>query len=204
MRLVPALSVTVLAIVVVVLVALTVRSPSVPTYPPTPAAPRDAGATLVGPVLYTVDASAPDAWRAFSFQLGSVVGDVPGDLEFRRYSIVAGPGAGVRDLGETPFDDVRMVPNDGYVFNEGRGEPRNAAIAAWYRYGFFTHVLTPKPHVWAVRTAGARYAKLQIVGYYCPGPQPGCLTFRYVYQGDGSTRVDAPPRRVSWLSTRSR
>jgi len=27
------------------------------------------------------------------------------------------------------------------------------------------------------------------VGYYCPGPQPGCPTFRYVYQGDGTTRM---------------
>jgi hypothetical protein len=79
------------------------------------------------------------------------------------------------------------------------------AIASWYRYGFFTHILSPKPHVWAVRTADGRYAKIQIVGYYCPGPRPGCPTFRYVYQGDGSTRVDAePPRRVSWHNTRSR
>jgi hypothetical protein len=43
--------------------------------------------------------------------------------------------------------------------------------------------------VWAVRTADGRYAKLEMVGYYCPGPQPGCPTFRYVYQGDGTTRV---------------
>ena len=77
-------------------------------------------------------------------------------------------------------------------------------IASWYRYGFFSHVLSPKAHVWAVRTAEGRYAKMEIVGYYCPGAQPGCLTFRYVYQGDGSTRVETPPGRVSWQSTRSR
>ena len=81
------------------------------------------------------------------------------------------------------------MPAGGYRGNEGAAEPRNPAIAAWYRYGFFTHVLTPKPHVWAVRTAEARYAKLEMVGYYCPGPEPGCPTFRYVYQGDGTTRV---------------
>jgi hypothetical protein len=114
-----------------------------------------------------------------------------GDLVFRRYSIVAGLGAGILDLGETRFDDVRVVPADGYVGNEGRAEPRNPAIASWYRYGFFTHVLSPKPRVWAVRTAEARYAKMEILGYYCPGARPGCLTFRYVYQGDGSTRVDS-------------
>ena len=190
-RLVRVLAVAVLVGSVAVLVALTLRPPTVATYPPTPPAPHERGATLAGPILYTVDATAPDTWRAFSFRLGSVVEDAQGDLLFRRYSIVAGLGAGIRDLGETSFDDVGAVPSDGYVANEGQGEPRNAAIGAWYRYGFFTHVLTPKPHVWAVRTAERRYAKLQIVGYYCPGPRPGCLTFRYVYQGDGSTRVDS-------------
>ena len=184
----PILAATAVAAVAVTLVALTLRQPDVPTYALTPPAPRDAGAALVGPVLYTVDATIADAWRNFSFRLGAVV-DGRGDLAFKRYAIVAGLGAGIRDLGETTFDQVRAVPADGYQGNEGAAEPRNPAIAAWYRYGFFTHVLTPKPHVWAVRMADGRYAKLEMVGYYCPGPQPGCPTFRYVYQGDGTTRV---------------
>jgi hypothetical protein len=184
----PILAATVVAAVAVTLVALTLRQPDVPTYALTSPSPREAGRALVGPVLYTVDARSADAWRSFSFRLGSVV-DASGDLAFKRYAIVAGPGAGIRDLGETPFEQVRAVPADGYLGNEGAAEPRNPAIAAWYRYGFFTHVLTAKPHVWAVRTADGRYAKLEMVGYYCPGPQPGCPTFRYVYQGDGTTRV---------------
>jgi hypothetical protein len=53
-----------------VLVALTLKTPSVPTYAPTTVAARDVGARLVGPILYTVDASAPDIWRYFSFRLG--------------------------------------------------------------------------------------------------------------------------------------
>lgn len=176
-----------------VLVALTLQSPSVPTYAPTPPGGRDAGRTLVGPVLYTVDASAPDVWRYFSFRVGSVV-ETPGphgwDLAFRRYSIIAGDGAGIQDLGERRLEDVRAVPATGYVMNESRGEPRNPAIASWYRYGFFSHVLSPKSHVWALRTADGRYAKLEMVGYYCSGARPGCPTFRYVYQGNGSTAVD--------------
>jgi len=51
--------------------------------------------------------------------------------------------------------------------------------------------------VWAVRTADGRYAKLEMVGYYCPGARPGCPTFRYVYQGDGSTAVDVPSTRTA-------
>jgi hypothetical protein len=184
----PIVAATVVTAVGVVLVALTLRQPDVPTYPPTPPAPREAGRALVGPVLYTVDATAADAWRQFSFRHGSVV-DGGGDLLFKRYAVVAGLGAAIRDLGEVGFDTVRAVPADGYLANEGAAEPRNPAIAAWYQYGFFTHVLTPRPRVWAVRTADGHYAKLEMVGYYCPGPQPGCPTFRYVYQGDGSLRV---------------
>ena len=176
----------------VTLVALTLRPTDVPTYPPTPPVPHDVGSDLVGPVLYTVDATAPDAWRHFSFRLGSVV-ETPADLAFRRYAVVAGPGAGILDLGERRLDEVRTVPADGYQTNEGQADPRNPAIAGWYRYGFFSHVLTARPHVWAVRTADGRYAKLEMIGYYCPRATPGCPTFRYVYQGDGSTRLAPSP-----------
>ena len=174
----------------VTLVALTLRPAAVPTYLPTPPAPREAGRALVGPVLYTVDATVADAWRHFSFQLGSVIeAPVSWDLAFRRYAIVAGAGGGILDLGEVRFDDVRSVPAAGYQANEGNADPRNPAIASWYHYGFFSHVLSPKPRVWAVRTPDGRYAKLEMVGYYCSDSTPGCPTFRYVYQGDGSTAV---------------
>lgn len=176
----------------VTLVALTLRPTDVPTYAPTPPAPREAGPGLVGPVLYTVDATAPDVWQHFSFRLGSVV-PAPADLAFRRYAIVAGPGAGILDLGERDFDAVRSVPADGYQANEGQADPRNPAIAGWYRYGFLSHVLTPRPRVWAVRTADGGYAKLAMVGYYCPRATPGCPTFRYVYRGDGSTTLAPSP-----------
>jgi hypothetical protein len=188
-RLGPGLAAAVVVAVAVTLVALTLQTPEAPpTFTPTVPAPKEAGGALVGPVLYTVDARAADGWRHFSFRLGSVV-EVPADLAFRRYAIVAGTGGGIADLGEVRFDQVRTVPATGYQANEGQADPRNPAIAGWYRYGFFSHVLSPKPRVWAVRTADGRYAKLEMVGYYCPGSVPGCPTFRYVYQGDGSTTV---------------
>jgi len=182
----------------VTLVALTLRQPNVLTYAPTPPASRDSGRALVGPVLYTVDATNPEHWRYFSFHLGSVIengGQKDWDLAFRRFQVIANGGAGfagsggILDLGEAAFADVGIVPETGYRANDRGPDPRNPAMASWYRYGFFSHVLTPKPHVWAVRTADGRYAKMEIVSYYCPGSRPGCLTFRYVYQGDGSRNV---------------
>jgi hypothetical protein len=192
--------VTVVAIVVLAgaFVAMTLRRPELPTYPPTPSAPRDAGSRLTEPTLYTVDATSPERWRHFSFRLGSVVDDADPaqwDLAFRRFQIIANGGRGFRgrggiiDLGPVAFASVRDVTTTGYQENEGSPDPTNRAIAGWYRYGFFSHALVPKPHVWGVRTADGRYAKIEILSYYCPGPQPGCVTFRYVYQGDGSAIV---------------
>jgi hypothetical protein len=194
------MAVAAMVAVAVTLVALSLRQPQVPTYSPTPPAtsPRDAGRALVGPVLYTVDATSPEQWRYFSFRLGTVIdnaGPKDWDLAFRRYQVIANGGrdfaggAGIVDLGEVAFADVKTVPETGYQATEGGTDRRNPAIASWYRYGYFSHVLSPKPHVWAVRTADSRYTKIEFVSYYCPRSQPGCVTFRYVYQGDGSRVV---------------
>jgi hypothetical protein len=194
----PAIAGAVLVGLAAGLVAITLRQPAVATYAPTAPAPADSGRGLVGPVVYTVDATATDRWIHFSFRLGSVLdqaGPRDWDLAFRRYQIIANGGAGFEgrggaiDLGPMAFSTVYEVPEAGYRENEGRPDPQNPALVSWYHYGFFSHVLQPKPHVWAVRTADGRYAKLEIVGYYCPEARPGCLTFRYVYQGDGSAIV---------------
>ena len=191
-------TITVAAMVIIAagLVALSLRQPSVPMYAPTPPAPREVGRALVGPVLYTVDATSSERWRHFSFRLGSVIdpaGPADWDLAFRRYQImvnsVGNSGAdfvgngGVVDVGDVAFASVTAAPEAGYQ--------ATPAFAGWYRYGFLSHVLSPRPRVWVVRAADGRYAKMEFVSYYCPGSQPGCLTFRYVFQGDGSRRLDA-------------
>jgi hypothetical protein len=201
----PILIVGAIVVVAAVLVALTLRRPEVVTYAPTRPAAQDVGRALVGPVLYTVDATDPGRWQHFSFRLGTAVGEhepTGWDLAFRRYQVIANGGkgfrgnGGIRDLGAARFDEVRTLPADGYEPNQGAEEPRNPAISSWYSYGFFSHLLTPKPHVWAIRTADGRYAKLEMVGYYCPGGDPGCVTFRYVFQGDGSPDVASPRHAV--------
>lgn len=183
-----------IVLVAAILVGLSLRRPPLDTYPPTPARPAEVGARLVGPLLHTVDASSPDAWRFFSFSLGSVVenpGPLAWDLAFRRFQIIANGGdgfagsGGILDLGKRAFADVRFLPEDGYVGTTARSDSTNAAIARWYSYSWTSHVLSPEPRVFAVRTADGRYAKLEIASYYCPGAQPGCTTFRYVYQGAG-------------------
>jgi hypothetical protein len=160
----------------VVLVLLSLGAPEVPTFVPTAAVPAEVGSHKDGPLLVTVDAGSA-SWRHFDFSRGSVV-ERPGPKD-----------GGVIDLGEVAFDSVSAVPATGYVVAEQPGDSVNAALERWYDYSFTSHILQPKPRVYALRTADGRYAKLEIVGYYCVGAQPGCPTFRYVYQGGGGTDV---------------
>lgn len=187
--------------VAALLVAATLRREEPPTYAPTPPNPEGVGDARVGPVIYTVDASDPDRWRFFSFALGSVVED-PGptgwDLAFRRFNIIVNGGegfggrGGVLDLGAVDFASVERAPAEGYDVTLARRDSVAEPLRRWYRYGFTSHLLTPKPGVYALRTADGRYAKLEILSYYCPGAMPGCVTFRYVYQGDGSPDLEGP------------
>ncbi len=101
------------------------------------------------------------------------------DLAFRRYQIIVNGGrdfagrAGIVDLGEVTFADVKTVPEAGYQATEGRTDPHDPAIARWYRYSYFSHVLRPKPHVWACarRTADSRRSSSSatIVRAHSPG-----------------------------------
>jgi hypothetical protein len=42
-----------------------------------------------------------------------------------------------------------------------------------------THLLAPSGHVYALRARDGRFWKLEVLGYYCPGLTPGCVTLRY-------------------------
>lgn len=182
------------------MVVVSLRRPPVEERTPTPPNRAPVGRTLVGPRMYTLDASDTERWRFFDFSRGSVV-ESPGptgwDLAFRRFHVVANGGdgfagrGGIRDLGAVPFDSVATVPATGYVESEVGTDTTNAATGEWYDYSFTSHLLRPRPRTYGVRTADGRYAKIRMVSYYCPGATPGCPSFRYVYQGDGSRRVSA-------------
>jgi len=190
----PAVVLGVLLLVAAVLISFSLRQPPIDAWPPTPSLEREAGDSLVGPLQYTIDATSPDRWVFFDFSRRSVVprGDPLGwDLAFQRFHIIANGGegfageGGILDLGEVPFDSITQVPASGYLPTEPRSDSTNPAIARWYSYGWTSHLLKPKPHVWAVRTADGRFATIRILGYYCPGAIPGCITFEYLYQGNG-------------------
>lgn len=189
----PPILVLVLAGAFLLLVAsLVIGSFTTPEFPPyglTVPAPAPVGDSLVGPSTYTLDASAGEGWRRFDFARNAVVDSGSWDIAFRRHHLIAAPAAGIADLGAVPFDSIAQVPTDGYVATELARDTVNAGVGKWYAYSMLSHLLTSKRHVYAVRTSDGRYAKLEIVAYYCRDVGAACYTIRYAFQGDGSRRV---------------
>jgi hypothetical protein len=177
---------------ILLVTSLLIGSFTAPEYPPfalSPALPRAVGDTLVGPATYTLDASATDRWRYFDFARNAAVDSGPWDLAFRRFHVIAAPGGGITDLGPVPFDLVAELPSAAYSPNAVAPDTTNPAVGKWYEYSMFSHLLTSKHHVYGLRTAGGKYAKLELLAYYCRDRGTACVTFRYVYQGDGTRRV---------------
>ena len=116
---------------------------------------------------YTLDASRGDEWHWW------------GDLGFRRNHIITAAGAGAIDLGPVAFDSVGALPTDGYVPTTFAADTANAAIGKWYDYSMWSHLLTSRHHVYAIRTTSGELARLEIVAYYCREVGAACYTVRY-------------------------
>jgi len=178
------------------LVIGSLTTPEFPPYTPTVAPPHPAvvGDSLVGPATYTLDASSTDRWRRFDFRRGAAVDSGRWDIAFRRFHLITAPGGGILDLGPVPFDSVRELPAGGYLANANASDTTNPGVGKWYAYSMLSHLLTSKHHVYGVRTGGGKYAKLELLAYYCQDVGTACVTFRYAYQGGGTRRV-APAAR---------
>lgn len=189
----PPIPVLAMGVAFLLLVAsLLIGSLATPEYPPftlTGRRPVAVGDTLVGPATYTLDASATARWQRFDFGRNAVVDSGSWDIAFRRFHLIAGPGGGIVDLGVVPFDSVRVLPDSGYRSNTVDRDTTNPAVGKWYAYSMLSHLLTSKHHVYGVRTPGRRYAKLELLAYYCKDVGVACITFRYAFQGSGARRV---------------
>ncbi len=87
-----------------------------------------------------------------------------------------------------PFDSLRQGPREGYASTVfAAHDSVNPVLHHWYRYSVVSHVLSPNGHLYVVRTRSGGMAKLEFLSYYCPGSDPGCVTFRYRYRPRGSS-----------------
>lgn len=184
------------------------EDPAAATYQPTSPQPQDVGARLVGPVVYTVDARSYDVWMYFDFARGAVVPiqkpkTEAWDLMFQRYAVKTNGGqtnpAGQGGLLSLPVRDlaaVTHVPEPATfimdIHPKNRPTSYNPATEKWFNYSYLANVLAPKPLVYIVRTHDGKYAKVRFLSYYCVNKSAGCLTFEYVYQGNGSPALAEP------------
>jgi hypothetical protein len=182
--------------------------PTAAIYQPTPPQPQAVGKQLVGPIVYTVDARSRDVWMYFDFARGSVVAvqepkTDAWDLTFQRYVIKTNGGhtnptgqGALLSLGERDFAAVTKVPEKAEFISDVHPKNRpasyNPVMGKWFNYSYLANVLAPKPFVYLVRTHDGKYAKMRLLSYYCVNKSAGCLTFEYVYQGDGSTNLAEP------------
>jgi len=156
-------------------------------------------ANLLPTHVITVNASSEDQWTYFDFSRGTAVqihdpSSLEWDLAFRRGKVISNGGAtnkfgkaGFVDLKVTKFDSVSEVPLEEYVQDvTTKTETENPVLLSWYKYNYFTHKLTPKQNVYAVRTADNKYAKVQFLSFYCENKETGCIQMQYVYQDNGS------------------
>ena len=140
--------------------SLLIGSFSKPEFPPYAIGPH-ADST------YTLDASRGDEWRWW------------GAIGFRRNHVIAAPGAGAIDLGLVSFDSVAELPREGYIATSFGADTTNAGFGKWYDCSMWSHLLTSKHHVYAIRTAAGEIAKLEILAYYCREVGAACYTIRY-------------------------
>ena len=160
--------------------------------------PIQAG-NLLNSRVTTVNASSEKEYVYFSLQSGKVLkihdpSSLKWDLAFRRSKIITNGGAssklgkaGLIDLGVIEFDKVTEAPTNNYVLDVStRTDTENPAILKPYNYNYLTHKLKAKDNVYAARTADNKFAKFQLLDFYCDNKEVGCIKIRFVYQENGS------------------
>ena len=183
--------------------------PASATYSPTPPRPVETVEHLTEPIVYTIDARSENVWVYFDFSRGAVVPVLDSkedawDLAFKRYVMKTNGGrsnpdgqGAVLKLRRRDFVALSKVPGDvefqADVHPKNRLHPFNPVLEKWYNYSYLANVLAPKPEVYVIRTQEGKYAKMRMLSYYCTGNVAGCMTFEYVYQGDGSRRLADGP-----------
>ncbi len=161
-------------------------------------APTPTGVTVRddGTSLAVIDATDEAEWVYFRFDAGVVDADDSWDLAFRRFTIAlnggaSGPGAGVGayDANAT-LSAASQAPEMGWQADlpdgDDMGDAPDRVFDTWYAYDPATHVLTPEPGVFFVRSGdGARYYAVAVESYYDAAGSAGWVTV-------GFKAVDAP------------
>lgn len=181
------------------IVVTSVRRPEPPVFALSRLDPHVVPTGLFGPDTVTLDARSGDFWVLFDLERGGLTMDsAKWDIGVKRHRLVINGGIGFSGRGGVrlvngPFERVDEAASDGYRPSRVTpgGDTVNAVLDDWYAYSFLSHLLEPKKNsTYLLRTAEGNYARFRVLSYYCPGPEPGCLTLEYVLNGDGTKALE--------------
>lgn len=148
----------------------------------------------------------------FSFKTGALVANADSasakwDLGFNGTTIIvnsstSGPGAAGAIVQTGIFDEITTAPDAGYLQDNKNSTTSKYAVPTgsgkgWYNYTQATNLVSPiAGRVLIIKTADAKYAKMEILSYYQDAPvaptsttKDRYYTFRYIYQTDGSKKL---------------
>jgi hypothetical protein len=172
-----------------------------PAEGPPPTSPVATVRNADGSYTTRVDASSPTAWAWIDVDSGGAVAeDGPWDLAARRFHLRLNRAAGVETAAvKADFASVTAAPADGWrrdapdANGDGIDELAFDQDGGWYQYDPATHVLTPRPLVWVIKTGG-HVIKLAVDSYYADAGTSGHFRLRWVPLSTG----DEPTVRLHW------
>ncbi len=148
----------------------------------------DTGADLSVEHVVRIDATDEVEPVHYDFEReGLVASDLPWDLQIRRYVVAlnggsSGTGQGAAVALEGGCDAVVEAPAEGWVEDaqdaDGDGIDE-LALNDWYDYDVETHVLTPRPLCWVLRSAEGDHYALEFLDYYDDAGTPAMLLLRW-------------------------
>ncbi len=138
-----------------------------------------------GSHITVVDARDETTWQRLDFETSAGVGGASPawDLGFLRFNVAT--RVAVASLPGADFDALTVAPSDGYLTDEGAGDPADQetmpgyAFDLWYDYDHATHVLTARDVVYVVRSAEDHYFKVQMQDYYDDAGTAGYVSLRW-------------------------
>jgi hypothetical protein len=154
---------------------------------PDPASPVGTVRNADGTYTTTVDATSSTAWTWIDLDAGGAVAeDGPWDVGAQRFHLRVNGAAGVEiAIATGDFAAITAMPAAGWRSDvpdrdgDGVDELAFEQDGGWYDYDPASHVLTPRPLVWAIKTGGGHAIKLAIESYYDGVGTAGHFTLRW-------------------------
>ncbi|MEJ1241528.1 HmuY family protein [Chryseolinea sp. T2] len=166
-----------------------------------------------------LDATSTSKFTLYSFNSGAVVANADSasakwDIGFRGTTIilnggVSGPGVASGQIVDGIFDEIVEAPAAGYN-QDSNTTKAIVGSGGWYTYtgtaSVPNHAILPNAgKVLILKTAESKYVKVEVISYYLGNPSTGTAefadlasrpasryyTFRYLYQADGTTNLQA-------------